>query len=152
MAQPIKYIPIGDKIELNLGPDPEVIFELIKLRAGATTSGCNSTAPTYSSEVDEPGVEIDIRSSVAGWDDHTLYSPAGAELHRQADRPGGPPRPFPATSFPQPLDAKNYDYQTVEYTATVQPAAKANLLYEILQHQGHNAKQNNVTVERGLVQ
>ena len=30
--QPIKYIPIGDKIELNLGPDPEVIFELIKLR------------------------------------------------------------------------------------------------------------------------
>ena len=32
VAQPIKYIPIGDKIELNLGPDPEVIFELIKLR------------------------------------------------------------------------------------------------------------------------
>src|SRR5437868_14465784 len=32
MQQPIKYIPIGDKIELNLGPDPEVIFELIKLR------------------------------------------------------------------------------------------------------------------------
>ena len=32
VAQPVKYIPIGDKIELNLGPDPEVIFELIKLR------------------------------------------------------------------------------------------------------------------------
>ena len=31
--QTIKYIPIGDKIELNLGPDPEVIFELIKLRS-----------------------------------------------------------------------------------------------------------------------
>jgi len=30
--QQIKYIPIGDKIELNLGVDPEVIFELIKLR------------------------------------------------------------------------------------------------------------------------
>ena len=30
--QQIKYVPIGDKIELNLGPDPEVIFELIKLR------------------------------------------------------------------------------------------------------------------------
>jgi hypothetical protein len=26
--QSIKYIPIGDKIELNLGVDPEVIFEL----------------------------------------------------------------------------------------------------------------------------
>ena len=31
-AQPIKYVPIGDKIELNLGPDPEVIFDLVKLR------------------------------------------------------------------------------------------------------------------------
>src|SRR5271157_5729818 len=31
--QSVKYIPIGDKIELNLGPDPEVIFEWIKLRA-----------------------------------------------------------------------------------------------------------------------
>jgi hypothetical protein len=30
--QDLKYIPIGDKIELNLGPDPEVIHELIKLR------------------------------------------------------------------------------------------------------------------------
>ena len=32
VAQAVKYIPIGDKIELNLGPNPEVIFELIKLR------------------------------------------------------------------------------------------------------------------------
>ncbi len=32
VAQQIKYIPIGDKIELNLGPDPEVIFQLVKLR------------------------------------------------------------------------------------------------------------------------
>src|SRR6187549_1918681 len=30
--QAVKYIPIGDKIEVNLGVDPEVIFELIKLR------------------------------------------------------------------------------------------------------------------------
>ena len=32
VAQAIKYVPIGDKIELNLGPDPEVIFELVQLR------------------------------------------------------------------------------------------------------------------------
>src|SRR3954447_21752946 len=31
--QSIKYIPIGDKIELNLGPDKDVVFELTKLRA-----------------------------------------------------------------------------------------------------------------------
>ena len=27
-SQAIKYVPIGDKIELNLGPDPEVLFDL----------------------------------------------------------------------------------------------------------------------------
>src|SRR4029077_17571200 len=31
--QQTKYVPIGDKIELNLGPNPEVIFELIKLKS-----------------------------------------------------------------------------------------------------------------------
>src|SRR6185503_14332600 len=30
--QAIKYVPIGDKIELNLGVDPEVIFDLVKLK------------------------------------------------------------------------------------------------------------------------
>src|SRR4029079_13484369 len=33
IAQQIKYIPIGDNIELNLGADPEVVFELVKLRS-----------------------------------------------------------------------------------------------------------------------
>ena len=32
VAQQIKYVPIGDKIELNLGADPEVIFDLVKLK------------------------------------------------------------------------------------------------------------------------
>src|SRR4051812_39461746 len=31
--QPVKYIPIGDKIELNLGHDKDVVFELKKQRA-----------------------------------------------------------------------------------------------------------------------
>ena len=35
VAQAIKYVPIGDKIELNLGVDPEVIFDLVKLRTVA---------------------------------------------------------------------------------------------------------------------
>ena len=78
---------------------PNVIFELVKLRdAAATTSGCSSTGPTSSSRSARPSVQIEVNSSVVGWDDHDAVQPAGAQLHGQADRPGDPPDASPATS------------------------------------------------------
>ena len=53
--------------------------------------------------------------------------------------------------FRSELAAKTHDFQTVEYTAAVKPGEKAELLYEIVQKQGHNARQNNVTIERAAV-
>ncbi len=60
-AQPIKYVPIGDKIELNLGPDPEVIFDLVKLRTwrdelsmqvnGATSSAASMSRASRSRSI-----------------------------------------------------------------------------------------------------
>jgi hypothetical protein len=151
VAQPIKYVPIGEKIELNLGRDPEVIFELVKLR----TWRDNIWLQVYDTElfrrVDEPGLQIDVRSGVVGWDDHSLYTqrvrnytakPIEVEVRRTL--PGH-------VVFRSKLAAKNHDFQTVEYTATVKPGEKANLLYELLQHQGRNAKQQNVTVEEAEV-
>ena len=98
--------------------------------------------------VDQPGVQIEVNSSMAGWDDHARYSqrvrnytkkPISLEVRRT----------FPGhVIFRSELPAKNHDYQTVEYTATVKPAEKAELRYEIIQHQGRNAKQSNVTIER----
>ena len=69
----IKYIPIGDKIELNLGPDPEVIFELVKLRTWRDNIWMQIQGADVYRRVDEPGIQIEVNSSVAGWDDHTLY-------------------------------------------------------------------------------
>ena len=96
-------------------------------------------------------MQIEVNSSVVGWDDHALYSqrvrnytkkPIDLEVRRT----------FPGhVVFRSELPAKNHDYQTVEYTATVKPAEKVDLLYEIIQHQGRNAKQNNVTIERAPV-
>jgi hypothetical protein len=54
--------------------------------------------------------------------------------------------------FRSSLAAKNFDYQTAEYRTTVKPMEKASLPYEVLQHQGRNAKQNSVTVEQAPVQ
>ena len=146
-AQQIKYVPIGDKIELNLGPDPEVIFELVKLRTWRDNIWMQIQGADIFKRVDEPGVQIEVNSTVAGWDEHILFDqrirnytkkPIDVEVRRTL--PGH-------IVFRSNLAAKNFDYQTVEYHATVKPMEKTSLLYELLQHQGRNAKQNTVAVE-----
>jgi hypothetical protein len=44
-----------------------------------------------------------------------------------------------------------HDFQTPQFTATVDAGKKSDLLFEILRHQGHNSKQNNVTLEEAIV-
>jgi hypothetical protein len=146
-AQAIKYIPIGDKIELNLGVDPEVIFELVKLQSRRDTIWMQVQGANLYERVDQPGVKVEVNSSVAGWDDHALFvqrlrnytkKPIDVEIRRT----------FPGDAvFRSRLPAKNYDYQTVEYTASVNAQAKAELPYEVVTHQGHNAQQSRVVVE-----
>ena len=147
VAQQIKYVPVGDKIELNFGQDPEVIFELVKQRAWRDVIWMQIDGTDVFRRVDEPRVQIELNSSVVGWDEHDLFDqrirnytkkPIEVEIRRT----------FPGhVVFRSDLAAKSHDYQTVEYVATVKPGQKADLLYEVLQHQGRNAKQNNVTVE-----
>ena len=86
-----------------------------------------------------------------GWNDHALYTqrvrnytakPIDLEVRRT----------FPGhVIFRSDLPAKSHDYQTVEYTAALQPAEKVDLFYEVVQSQGHNAKQNNVTIQHAPV-
>jgi hypothetical protein len=147
-TQSTKYIPIGDKIEINLGPDPEVIFELIKLRVRRDNLWMILGGTNVYRRVDAPGVKIEVNSSVAGWDEHTLYAqrvrnytkkPIELEIRRSF---GG------HAVFRSALAAKNYDYHTVEYTATVAAGRKAAFECELIEHQGHNKTQDNVTVEQ----
>jgi hypothetical protein len=103
-----------------------------------------------SARSERPASQIDVNSTVAGWDEHTLYNqrvrnysakPIEVEVRRTL--PGH-------VVFCSGLEAKNHDYQTVEYQAAVKAGQKADLLYELIQRQGHNAKQNNVTVEKAI--
>src|SRR4029453_11024108 len=72
-AQQIKYVPIGDKIELNLGADREVVFELIKRGVARSDIWVKIEGTDTFKRVDGDKREVDERSSVAGWDDHTLF-------------------------------------------------------------------------------
>ena len=152
VAQPIKYVPIGDKIELNLGPDPEVIFELVKLRVWRDTIWMHIHDADVFRRADQPGVQIEVNSTVAGWDDHTRfaqrirnYSKKPIDLEVRRTLPGH-------VVFRSGLDAKNHDYRTVQYAAAVKAGEKTDLVYEILEHQGRNKKQDNVTIEKAAVE
>ena len=147
--QSIKYIPIGDKIELNLGPDPEVIFEWIKLKTHRSDIWFQVNGVNVFHKLDEPGFVAEPNMTVVGWDDHEIYSqrvrnytakPIELEIRRAL--PGH-------VGFRSQLDPKLHDYQTVEYKTAVPAGKRVELLQEIVRHQGRNAKQNNVTLEAG---
>jgi hypothetical protein len=149
--QSIKYIPIGDKIELNLGVDPEVVFDLTKLRTSRDRIWMQINGSDKFQQVGEDTIESQVNSNVVGWDDHNLFrqqirnytrKPIEVEIRRSF---GG------HILFRSQLQPTQFDFQTAQFTAQIPAGAKKDLLYEIVQHQGRNAKQNNVTLENADV-
>ena len=145
--QSIKYIPVGDKIELNLGVDPEVVFELTKLRASRDDIWMQINGKSEFQSVGHDATELEVNSTVVGWNERNTFrqqirnytaKPINIEIRRNFDG---------HVDFRSLLEAKLFDFQTVEFATTVAPGAKKDLRYEIVRHQGRNAKQNNVTLE-----
>jgi hypothetical protein len=149
--QAVKYVPIGDKIELNLGPDPNVIFELIKLRSYRDNIWMRLHGVNVFRRVDDGAANIEVNSSTAGWDEHAIYTqrirnytagPIDVEVRRSWDG---------HSVFRSLLNATLFDFRTVQFQATVPAASKSDLLFEVLRHQGRNTKQNNVTLENAEI-
>src|SRR5258705_1490857 len=135
--QPIKYIPIGDKIELNLGPDPEVVFELIKQRSWRDTIWMQLHGVNVFRRIDGPGgVAVEANSTIAGWNDHQLFVQRIRNYTRKAIEVevrrtfGGD------VTFRSRLEPKLFDYQTVEFTKSLEPGKKTGLAFEVVTRQG----------------
>jgi hypothetical protein len=146
-AQNVKYIPIGDKIELNLGVDPNVQFELVKLRVSRENIWMQINGAEIFRKVGAPGIRIEPASTVAGWDDRELYSQrvinhtaSAIEVEIRRSFPGD-------ILFRSGLKPTLFDYQTSQFTATIDAGRKQDLLFEIVRREGHNAKQNNVVLQ-----
>ena len=150
-AQSIKYIPIGDKIELNLGADPNVLFELIKLKAWRDDIWMQVNGANIFRHVGQPGLRIEANTSVAGWDDHEVYAQrvrnfTAVAIDVEVRRPF-----YGDVIFRSQLKPLLHDYQTVQFNATVDAGKKSDLLFQIIRGQGHNSKQNNVKLEAAEV-
>jgi hypothetical protein len=146
VQQRIKYVPIGQEIELNLGPDPEVIHERICRRSWRDTFWFkrHGVDVYYNTE---QGHRIEIDDTVAGWDDHQSWverirnyrsKPIDVEIRRSFDG---------HVVFRSNLEPTLYDYRSPQFTAQVPAGKRADLAYEVVFHQGHNKKQNDVTLE-----
>ena len=67
-------------------PDPEVIFELVKLRVWRDNIlDAHPRAPTSTAGSTTATVQDRRQQHVAGWDDHTIFRPADPQLHE--DKP-----------------------------------------------------------------
>ena len=150
-AQAIKYIPIGDKIELNLGADPEVVFELVKLKSWRDEIWMRLNRGEVFVRASDGAARVDVNSSVVGWDDHQLFSqrirndsakPIDVEIRRSFDG---------HNVFRSSLDPILHDYRTVQFQTKVEAGKSADLRYKLLTHLGRNSKQNNVTLEKAEV-
>jgi hypothetical protein len=146
--QGIKYVPIGEDIELNLGPDPEVIHEWVPLKTWRDNFWFQVHGLNVFHNLDGQ-VKIEVNDTVAGWEDHARYverirnyraKPVAVEIRRTF---GG------HASFISSLQPTLHDFQTVQLTANCPPGKKTELPYHIRTLQGYLAKQQNVTLEAG---
>jgi len=149
--QQIKYIPIGDKIELNLGPNPEVAFELIKQRSGRDNLWVQLNGTNRYQQIGGADVVRVQNTSVAGWDDRILFDqrirnytskPIDVEIRRTY--PGH-------VVFRSQLEPKLFDYQTAQFQSRVAAGEKKDLLYELVQHNGYNDKHQGMSLEAAAV-
>ncbi|MEX0741831.1 MAG: hypothetical protein WD079_03475, partial [Phycisphaeraceae bacterium] len=148
--QSIQYVPIGDDIEINLGHDPEVVFELEKQHVFRDNLWGRLRADVHR-RLDAPGVRVQDETQIVGWDTHTVYAqhirnyraePIHVEVRRQFHGD---------ITFRSPFDAEQHDFQTVQYEADVPAGASVELHYQTTQREGYNADQNRVQIEDGEV-
>jgi hypothetical protein len=151
VEQAIKYIPIGDKIELNLGQDPEVIFELVKLRASRDNIWMQVNGENRYEQVGRGVTQTEPNRTVAGWHDRNVFAQRirnytgrdiDVEIRRSYDG---------HILFRSQLEPVLHDYRTAQFSTKAPAGEQIDLLFEIVQRQGYNAKQNNITLEAANV-
>jgi hypothetical protein len=148
VASPVKYVPIGQEIELKLGPDPSVVHERVLLRSWRDNFWFQGRLPNvYFSPTQ--GHVIEPNHSVAGWEDHERWierirndrdAPIEVEIRRSY--PGD-------VTFQSRLDKSLYDFRTPQVTARIEPRSRRDLGYELTMKQGYLKKQDSVTLKDG---
>ncbi len=146
--QSIKYVPIGQEIELNLGPDPEVIHEQLPLRSYRDNLWFSRAGVDVRFSPGQ-GHKIEVKDQVCGWDEHQVWTDRirnyrGQPIDVEFRRAFNGDVIFHSTLSPTP-----HDFRTVQFAATVAPGEKKDLTYRVLTKQGTNQEEQRVTLRDG---
>jgi hypothetical protein len=130
-AQATKYIPISEKIELNVGKDDQVVYERVVLDLTRSNFIFNERARS---------------PVVTGWDEQRRWQ---EEIRNYRDKPIKIEiRHVLPGDIQFSMDAakglKLYDFQTPEYTLDLKAHEKLKCTSEGLFHMGTSQKQNRV--------
>jgi len=142
----LQYVPIGDQIELLLGHNPEVIFELVKQKVWRDEIWMHLNKGNLYRKVGG-NLSVSHNNTVAGWDEHVLYrqhirnySNKAISLEVRRHYAGD-------TLFRSQLKPRLYDYATVEYKQHVIAGKSKQLDYEVVQTHGYKAKSQRVRLK-----
>ncbi|MCG3137031.1 MAG: hypothetical protein HJJLKODD_00872 [Phycisphaerae bacterium] len=145
--QYVKYVPIGEMIELNLGPDAQVIHQLVRQKSWRDDFWFHRAgADIYFSPTEGHRIEID--DNVVGWWDHEQWverirNYSGKEVNVEIRRA------FDGhVEYASSLDPTLYDFRTPQITATIPAGEIKDLAYQINRAQGTLAQQYNVTIKK----
>jgi hypothetical protein len=148
---PLKYTSVGEKIELNTGADPEIIFNLVNLKVWRDNIWMHYRKGNVYRRIEDGHIKVDHNSTVSGWDEHNVFvqhlrnftgKPVKVELRRVI---------YGDALIKSQLNIKKYDFQTVEFNTVLKVGEKKELLYETLLKKGRNAKQNRVSLKNQVV-
>jgi hypothetical protein len=148
-TQTLKYVPIGDRMELNLGVDPEVVFELIKQKVERENIWVRVNRGKMYKKVGEGLFKVDHDARVAGWDERQLYSQRIRNYSNRKIRVEVRRSYSGDVTFRSQLKAKSHNYRTVEFKAEISAGDKKELKHEVIIRSGYNAKQQRVEVIEG---
>jgi len=132
-AQSVQYVPMGEELEVRLGADPDVAFELVPLsvrRDGFTFHN----------------------SSVVGWDEHTVYERRIRNFSERQLRLELRERFGGDATFSSALDVRRHDAQAVVHRARAGSGETLTLRFMISERLGQRARHQQLDIARAAVE
>jgi len=144
----LDYTSINDKVELNTGVNPQIIFSLVNLKNWRDNIWMHYKKTNIYRKISNGHINIDHNSRVAGWDEHRVfvqhirnYSDSAINIEIRRLIAGD-------ALFRSQLQVTKYDFQTLMIHSQLAAGEQQELLYETQIKKGRNSKHNQLLLQQ----